>query len=204
MVRLMSSPIRPSHQAAAAILNGGKARRMHGANKARMEVDGNRIADTQLSILRQYFDRIAMVVGHAEQAEGIAAEPIFDRIGGKGPIDGIASALHWSPEPWVLVLASDMPDIHPAMLEALLAAREDKHDIIAAHAMGRVQPLLALYHRRLLPVFDELLTKERQRISDLLLQPPSGVSVRLLSEQEVQRADPEMRSFRNVNRPTDL
>lgn len=72
---------------------------MHGANKARMEVDGSRIADTQLAILRQYFDRIAMVVGRAEQAEDIAAEPIFDRIGGKGPIDGIASALHWSPEP---------------------------------------------------------------------------------------------------------
>lgn len=194
----------PSKPASAAILNGGKARRMDGADKARLAVGGRRIADTQLAILRDRFDPIAMVVARAEQTSGLAVEPIFDRVGGLGPIDGIASALAWSPHPWVLVLACDMPDVHPGLLGMLLDARDERYDIVAAESGGRVQPLLALYHQRLLPLLDARLAEGHLRASELVGTPPAGVSVRLLSEEEVRRADPETKSFRNLNSPEDL
>ena len=97
-----------------------------------------------------------------------------------------------------------MPEVHPPLVDALLAARSEAHTIVAATANGRVQPLLALYHRRLLPTLDAWLSAGRLRASNLLLDPPAEVSVRLLSEPEVRLADPEMKSFRNLNSPEDL
>ncbi len=189
---------------AAAILNGGKARRMHGVDKARLEVGGVRIAETQLGLLTSRCSPIAMVVASEKQVDGLDVEPIFDRVGGHGPLDGIASALAWSPHPWVLVLACDMPDVEPRLLDVLLGARDDRYDIVAMKAAGRVQPLLALYHRRLLPVLDERLATGQRRASALLEAPPPEVSVYLLSEADVVQVDPETKSFRNLNCPEDL
>jgi len=177
---------------------------MSGKDKARLVVGGARIADTQLAMLRQRVDPIAMVVAKASQVEGLAVQPLFDRVGGLGPIDGIASALAWSPHPWVLVLACDMPAVHPSLLDTLLGGRSDDVDIVASTAGDRVQPLLALYHRRLLPTLDLLLETRQLRASALLSEPPGGVRVRLLSEEDVLRADPKLESFRNLNSPKDL
>jgi molybdopterin-guanine dinucleotide biosynthesis protein A len=194
----------PNNQVAAAILNGGKARRMQGVDKARLAVGGRRIADTQLALLQTRCAPIAMVVADGSQTEGLAVEAIQDRVGGQGPLDGIAAALAWSPTPWVLVLACDMPDVHPGLLDMLLNARDTRHDIVAMAPGGRVQPLLALYHQRLLPVLDARLAAGELRATSLLQEPPAGVRVRFLDESEIRRIDPETKSFRNLNCLEDL
>ncbi len=187
------------------ILNGGKARRMRGVDKARLAVDGSSsIAETQLALLRDRCTSIAMVVADESQTQDLDVEAIYDRVGGLGPIDGIAAALAWTPTPWVLVLACDMPDVHPDVLDLLLASRSEGGDIIAMAPGGRVQPLLALYHQRLLPVLDAQLAKGELRATRLLQNPPAGTSVHFLDEAEILRVDPETKSFRNVNRPEDL
>tara|TARA_R110002073_G_scaffold123819_5_gene267767 strand:- start:46899 stop:47441 length:543 start_codon:yes stop_codon:yes gene_type:complete len=177
---------------------------MQGLDKARLDVGGQRIADTQLALLQSRCAPLAMVVADASQTEGLAVEAIFDRVGGQGPLDGIAAALAWSPTPWVLVLACDMPDVHPELLDLLLGARDTQHDIIAMAPSGRVQPLLALYHRRLLPVLDARLAAGELRATSLLQEPPAGVAVHFLDDEEILRIDPEAKSFRNLNRPEDL
>ncbi len=196
----MSSPNRPI---AAAILNGGKARRMEGVDKARIAISGQRIADSQLALLRSRCAPLAMVVANESQAEGFPVEAIYDRVGGQGPLDGIAAALAWSPTPWVLVLACDMPTVHPGLLDLLLDACDDRYDIIAMAPEGHVQPLLAVYHQRLLPLLDAKLAAGELRATELL-QEPSGVVVHFLDEAEIRRIDPEAKSFRNLNRPEDL
>jgi molybdopterin-guanine dinucleotide biosynthesis protein A len=119
-------------------------------------------------------------------------------------LDGIAAGLAWSPEPWLFVVASDMPFLGLPLIDALLAARSEESDIVCVGLAERAQPLFALYHRRLLPVLDTILSEGRFRASSLLTDPPAGVRVTRLAEEEARRLDPELRSFRNLNSPEDV
>lgn len=192
---------KPCSDAAAVILNGGKARRMHSQDKSRLVLAGRTILDRQLAVLRPRFSHIAMV-GGAAQEDGVHS--LVDREGGKGPLDGIAAALAWSPMPWVFVLASDMPCIEPALVDLLLRRRTSEAHLVGASIDGRAQPLLALYHRSLLATLDACLARTELRASELLLHPPAGVTVTLLSAEEVRLADANLRSFQNLNTPEDV
>lgn len=189
---------------AAAILNGGQARRMSGANKAGIEVQGERIVDRQLAVLGERFESIAMIGKSAVDIEGLPLEALEDRVGGKGPLDGIAAGLAWSPQPWLFVVASDMPFLSPGLIDALLEVREEESDIVCVGLAERAQPLFALYHRRLLPLLDTILAEGRFRASGLLTTPPAGVVVTALAEERARQIDPELRSFRNLNSPEDV
>jgi molybdopterin-guanine dinucleotide biosynthesis protein A len=193
-----------SCHSAAAILNGGQARRMSGANKARIEVEGERIVDRQLAVLGERFESMAMIGKSAVDIDGLPLQPLEDRVGGKGPLDGIAAGLAWSPEPWLFVVASDMPFLSLPLIDALLEARTEESDIVCVGSTQRAQPLFALYHRRLLPVLDRILGEGRFRASSLLTDPPAGVRVTSLPEEKARRLDPELRSFRNLNSPEDV
>lgn len=200
------APSQKSHdiQAAAAILSGGQARRMAGADKAWLEVAGRSIVHRQLEVLEQRFDAIAMVVADRGETRDLHLTALGDRVGGLGPLDGIASALAWSPQEWVLVIANDMPNVSLAVIDALLSARRSGHQIVGTIVENRAQPLLALYHTSLLPTLDELLGQGRQRASALLSSPPAGVQTVLLPESQIRRIDPHLLSFQNLNSPEDL
>jgi molybdopterin-guanine dinucleotide biosynthesis protein A len=193
-----------SSNAAAAILNGGRARRMAGADKARIEVEGTRIVHRQLAVLGERFDAVAMVGKSAVSPDDLPVEFVPDRLGGKGPVDGIAAGLAWSPEPWLFVVASDMPFLCLPLIDALLDARTSDSDIVCVGTLHRPQPLFALYHRRLLPFLDQALSEGQLRASELVTAPPAGVSVTRLPEAEARHLDPELRSFRNLNSPEDV
>ena len=188
----------------AIILNGGRARRMSGADKAQIKISGRSVLERQLEVLSQRFDAIAMVKQEPVDLAGHRLVSLVDRVGGLGPLDGIASGLAWSPEPWLFVMASDMPYPSLSLIDALLSARSDSSDLVGASIAGRAQPLFALYHRRLLPALEACLSERRLRASALLSNPPSGVRVTLLPEAEVLRLDPKLQSFHNLNSPKDV
>lgn len=196
----MSAP----SNAAALILNGGKARRMGGADKSRIQVEGKSIVHRQCDLLSQRFEACAMAGKTIDIPTDLPLHALGDRVGGLGPVDGIASGLAWSPEPWLFVVASDMPYLSLPLIDALLAAREEKSDIVCVDCAGRAQPLFALYHRRLLPTLDARLGAGLLRASELLQSPPEGVSVTRLPEAVAREMDPELQSFRNFNRPEDV
>ncbi len=185
----------------AVILNGGKARRMNSLDKSQLVVEGQTILERQLQLLHGRVSQIAMV-GGSRQHQGVHA--LGDRVGGLGPIDGIAAALAWSAEPWILVLACDMPRVVPQLVDLLLSERGPRYQIVGTSIEGRAQPLLALYHRSLLPVLDACLARSELRASRLLSHPPEGVLVHLLDEAAIRRVDPNCQSFQNFNTPDDL
>lgn len=177
---------------------------MAGADKARIEIQGQSIVQRQLSVLAERFDAVAMVGKSAMPTDDLPVESLPDRVGGKGPIDGIATGLAWSPEPWLFVIASDMPLLSLPLIDALLGARTRESDIVCVDLKARAQPLFALYHRRLLPQLDKLLAQGQLRASALVTAPPSGVQVTRLPEAEARRLDPELRSFQNLNTPEEV
>jgi len=181
---------------AGVILNGGKARRMGGLDKGALCFEGQSIVQRQITLLRPRTSALAMV-GPSERAKGMRALP--DRVGGLGPLDGLAAALAWSPSPWVLVVACDMPTIVPSLLDALLdacflvdAQVDAQVDIVLASLN---QPLLAVYNKRLLARCDAHLAAKQCSMRSLLEES----QVHCLEESLVDNIDPSRASFCNVN-----
>jgi molybdopterin-guanine dinucleotide biosynthesis protein A len=175
---------------------------MQGRDKSTIAVHGRPIVERQLAVLVKRFSPIAMVGDHVN-TEGLEIEALPDRIGGKGPLDGIAAALAWSSKPWVFVIASDMPTPSLELIDALLSARSKESDIVGVVANGRAQPLFALYRQALLPLIEGRLRDGHYRASDLF-DASSGVSLTSLSEEKLRQVDPELHSFQNLNTPEDV
>ena len=177
---------------------------MEGADKAWLEVDGEAIAERQLRTLRSLCDEVAIVVGQSGAAGALEIPVLVDVVGGKGPMDGIAAGLRWSPSEWLLVLAGDMPRVEAALLRRLLRERRPGLAAIAPRALGRIQPLVACYHRSLLPAMLERLEQGNLSVTGLFSDPPATSTVRLVGEEDVRMVDPELRSFENWNRPKEV
>lgn len=189
---------------AAAILAGGKGRRLGGVQKALIEVGGEAIARRQLRVLAPRCAPVALVASEAAPLAGLGVPVIADLVGGRGPVDGIAAALAWSPRPWLLVLACDMPLVSGAVLDLLAAARSDAADIVAPRTASGPQPLCALYRAELAGAVADGLRAGKDRAVELLSDPPAGARVAWLEEAALRQVDPELDSFLNLNRPADL
>ena len=88
-----------------AILAGGAASRMGGADKASLPLNGRRIIDRQVETLRHVSDSIIVVGGQPDRFRDLGVRAVPDVYAGCGALGGIYSALLASDRPWTLVLA---------------------------------------------------------------------------------------------------
>ena len=128
---------------AAAILAGGLARRMGGANKAGLQIGNERIIDRQLRILRQIADPVFAVASAAEPFQELDIKVVPDVVSGAGPLGGIYTALTASPHERTLIVACDLPYLSLPLLQRL-AAPSDADLVIPRTARG-YEPLCAAW-----------------------------------------------------------
>jgi molybdenum cofactor guanylyltransferase len=181
-----------------AVLAGGESRRF-GRNKALEPHGGKRLIDHCVETLRRHCDPMLVVANDLSLYYDVSATLIRDVIPHQGPLGGIYTALLFSPREWVLVKAADMPFLVPELVPLLFQARAGV-DVVVPMVGDYHEPLMALYHRRCLPAIAGILQAERRRIIDLYRK----VKVRPISEAKWRSADPEGRSFWNINTPEDL
>ena len=175
---------------AAAILAGGRARRMDGVNKGTLVVGQTAIIDRQLETLAA-IARDIFVVGHSDSAwtsRGLRVVP--DEIRDAGPLGGIYTAIVRSPCERTLVVACDMPFLSSAFLREL-AAVKDADLVIPRHTRG-YEPLCAIYSRACADDIRERLARGMNEASRL----PAGIRV---TEIDVDNET----FFVNVNTPHD-
>ena len=175
---------------AAAILAGGRARRMDGVNKGTLVVGQTAIIDRQLETLAA-IARDIFVVGHSDSAwtsRGLRVVP--DEIRDAGPLGGIYTAIVRSPCERTLVVACDMPFLSSAFLREL-AAVKDADLVIPRHTRG-YEPLCAIYSRACAGDIRERLARGMNEASRL----PAGIRV---TEIDVDNET----FFVNVNTPHD-
>ena len=175
---------------AAAILAGGRARRMDGVNKGTLVVGRAAIIDRQLETLGA-IARDIFVVGRSDIAwtsRGLRVVP--DEIRDAGPLGGIYTAIVRSPCERTLVVACDMPFLSSAFLREL-AAVKDADLVIPRHARG-YEPLCAIYSRACADDIRERLARGMNEASRL----PAGMRV---TEVDVDNEA----FFVNVNTPHD-
>jgi molybdopterin-guanine dinucleotide biosynthesis protein A len=125
---------------AAAILAGGQASRMGGRVKSFLVVDGARVIDRQLAVLRTLATELILVANDPAPYQALGLPIVADEQTGQGPLAGILAALLAARAPHVLVVACDMPYLDAAALARLVDAPEDADLAVAVGEGDRSVP----------------------------------------------------------------
>jgi molybdenum cofactor guanylyltransferase len=182
---------------AAAILAGGLARRMNGANKATLWIGAARIIDRQLAILRQIADPVFIVAGDPAPFAGLGVDVVADAIPGAGALGGIYTAITASPRMRTLVVACDMPFLNRALLERL--TEPDEADAVLPRTVAGLEPLCAVYAAACADPIRRRIERGALRAADVV----ADVRLKEVGPEVVATYDPHGLMFVNVNTPHD-
>jgi len=205
------------------ILAGGENKRMP-VLKAFIEVEGKKIIERNLKIMRQLFNEIFIVTNQPELYSYLGVPMFGDVYNIRGPMTGVLTALMNSSNKWIFVSACDMPFINPGLIRfmaderhnpvclPILNARQKKdftvmprsdiYDVVVPVLHHRAEPLFAFYSIRVLNSLEQFILSGKKGIKDFLLN--HDKRVKYISSEEIKNIDPDLRSFINLNTPEDI
>jgi molybdenum cofactor guanylyltransferase len=186
-----------------ATLAGGLARRMGGADKARIRIGGATILERVLARLRPQCARLVLNANDAGRFVDAGLLVVADSVPDfPGPLAGILAALDLAaaqtPEiAWVLSAPSDCPFLPRDLVARLHRARRDSGTMIAcAASSGRRHPVIALWPVALRDDLRKVLAREGTRS----VGEWSARYTLAVAEWQTVPVDP----FFNVNTPDDV
>jgi molybdopterin-guanine dinucleotide biosynthesis protein A len=182
-----------------ALLAGGRARRLGGAAKGLLRLDGRPLLARSLELFRPRFSASLLVTGDPRPYAGFDVQPVADLHPGRGPLGGLHAALMAAATPWVFLAGCDMPFLSGEGI-ALLAARRAGAPAVVPRWAGRLQPLHALWSRQVLPALERSLAGPDLSLRRLAEQ-VGAVVVEAAAWREV---DPAGRAFLNANTPAEV
>lgn len=154
-------------QMSAAILCGGKSRRM-GQNKARLPWEGRELLD----VIAQGLTGAEEILLAAAAAEDYADKPYqvaADLFTGCGPLAGLHAALTVCRAPLLFITACDTPLADWNTARILHSFLEERWDAaVPVDSSGRLHPLCGLYRKRALPAMAEHLEAGQYRVTEAL------------------------------------
>lgn len=174
----MNNPKRKDGEPGCVILAGGKSIRM-GMDKALVEYNGETFIGRLMRELDWFEEKL---IARGEQAEiwGAAAggwRVISDVFQNQGPLGGLHAALCACEAEAVFVVSCDMPLVKSSLVRDLIARWEESgrdsslvgvDAVIAAAPDGSVHPLCGIYSKAILPVLEEQLNGNQNRVMELL------------------------------------
>ncbi|MCS7221758.1 MAG: molybdenum cofactor guanylyltransferase [Anaerolineae bacterium] len=182
----------------AVILAGGQSRRM-GQDKAWLDAGGRPLLVHVAERLQNLAAEVIVVrAAPTTPLPALPARVIEDRYPGMGPLAGLHAGLSASATSWIFAVACDMPLLHQALIRYLALLRPG-HDAVIPYPTGQPEPLHAFYHRRCLAVIEQALASGQRSVWKLYTR----LQVRSVSPLELTVFDPDLRSFVNVNTPTE-
>lgn len=181
------------------ILAGGSSRRL-GLNKSLLLIGGRPLIARTTGSLATLSDDLVVVTNHPERYTDLDLPARFvpDEEPGAGSLMGIYSGLRAALHPRALAVACDMPFLNLPLLRYMLSLATD-YDVVIPRLGSFTEPLHAIYGKACLPHMRALLDQNRRQIVAFLDQ----VHVRYVDEGEIERFDPQHRSFLNINTPED-
>jgi molybdopterin-guanine dinucleotide biosynthesis protein A len=185
----------------AAIQAGGSSRRM-GRDKALLPFLGATLIERVIARVAPLVAEVILIANDVETYRRFGLPVYPDQPQGAGPLRGLSSALAHAAYPLVLNVACDMPFLNFRLLqyEIELCAQPGVDVVIPCSPAG-MEPLHAVLRRDACraPVQQALEKGERRLISWL-----AQVSVRIIETADVEKFDPNLLSFFNINTPEDL
>ncbi len=183
----------------AAILAGGRARRLGGRNKSLLRVGGETILARQLRELSGVAAQILLVAAGRPDHVSREVDVVPDLIAGSGALGGLYSALVAAAHDKVLVVGCDMPFLTSAFL-ARVVREADGFDAAMPRTSDGWQPLCACYARSCQTVVARRIESGQLRMLDLV----GSLRLREISAAVVAGYDPYGDLLMNVNTPDDL
>lgn len=177
------------------VLAGGRSRRM-GREKASLPFAGTTLLAHVIARVRPLVGEV-VVVGAAAQVVTIeGARVLRDPVPDEGPLPALALGLDAITMPWAFALGCDTPFVRRSVLRALAT------EVAGARAAiprweGRLQPLVALYHRALAAPLAALVAAGERRLHVVATR----ADVRIVPAERLAAHDPEGLSFVSLNTP---
>lgn len=149
------------------ILAGGKSSRM-GFDKQKLKIKDKSIIEIKIGQMNKIFDEIVVVTNRKELYTNLDVIVISDIYPGLGPISGIHAVMKLVNSDYFYLTACDMPSISEKFIDYLYSK-------IGSHSLGaitryknRLEPLSAIYSKKLLERTEEQIKKESYKISSLV------------------------------------
>ncbi len=195
------------------VLAGGQSRRM-GEDKAWVEIGGRPLIGRVLDVVTTLSDDVMVVGAHGRRYAALGVRLVEDAFPGQGSLIGIYSGLRAARHQRALCVACDMPFLNPHLLAHMIELSSGYDAVIPyldpeppvpgtewdAARTHLLHPLCAVYSRTCLPAIERALQDGDLRAIAFF----DRVRVRYLTLPEVERFDPEHRSFLNVNTPDEV
>jgi molybdopterin-guanine dinucleotide biosynthesis protein A len=140
---------------AALVLAGGQARRLGGADKPGIRLGQRSLVAAVITAASQAEARRVVVVGPerpelvdelaAAEVSGTWVEFTCERPAGAGPVPALRTGLDLITEPWLLLLAADLPFLTAAALRDLVCAASPVGGAVVTDDQGRPQWLVSCW-----------------------------------------------------------
>jgi molybdopterin-guanine dinucleotide biosynthesis protein A len=185
----------------AVVLAGGRNSRMGGLDKGRIPFRGVPLALRAVRLLAGIFEEVVLVTNSAEGYPGLPAGVLLtgDLFPGRGPLAGIHAGLARSSRQAAFCVACDMPFLSAGLIRRLARRfRALDCDVLLPRVGAEVEPLHALYHRRLLAAMERLLSDGQGNSVRRLFPEARTEYLELPDTAQVRRA------FTNLNTPEDV
>lgn len=150
------------------VLAGGKSTRM-GADKAQLMLNGRTFLEAVLDAGGDLRERIVSV---AEDIPIPNVTIVRDERADIGPLEGMRQILLRAEAPACLIVATDMPYLTRAFVNALAARYSGSGNLVLTNG-GRNEPMCSIYCRECAPVIEELQSAGRMRPAFLFDRVPT-------------------------------
>jgi molybdopterin-guanine dinucleotide biosynthesis protein A len=183
----------------ALILAGGENKRLP-ILKGFLEIDGKRIIESNIDLLKRIFDRVIISTNMPEHYFYLGLPMVGDTMRKRGPMTGILSALNMPEISEIFVTACDMPFISGALIRSIVDQWNKKWDAVIPVFDKRPQPLLGIYSKIIAQNMENSINNGTRSLRKFL----EGIHVLYINEEAIRKIDREGKSFVNINTPEDV
>ena len=169
-----------------------------GTPKALLRFAGDPLIVHIVRILEPLFVEVIVVAAPGQELPPLPARIVQDDVAYQGPVGGIYYGLQAAGEELAFVTSCDSAFLSTALISHLVSICDD-YDVVVPRWDGRLQPLLAVYRRTVLPHLEGQLATGELRPAYLF----DKVRTRTVEPDEIRRFDPGGASFFNMNTPDD-
>ena len=180
---------------------GGQSSRM-GEDKALKTFLGRPLIQRVVERLSPIADEIILTTNRPADYAFLGLGLFSDLKPGRGALGGLYTAIASASNPFIAVVACDMPFASPTLLKAANKILvEEEADVVIAKSDEGYEPLHALYRRATcLPAIEAAIDADQWKVIAWFPQ----VKVRVLTPEEIKDFDPSGLAFWNVNTPEEF